>query len=263
MPKTPVRVRLAIRSDRWFKRMISVLRAVHQGIWLGALRSSDFAAANAAAYARWERYRNDDYNKSGLVDWEIEAIRRNFPPGSRVLVPSAGGGREVLGLQAMGYHAVGFDPSPELVSGGQRLIAETDSTAQLTLSPPDGLPVGIAEHFDAILFGWGGYIHVRGRAARISMLEGLRRTVEPNAPMVVSFFLRSPGDRTFPTTVRVASAIRRIRRSREPIELGDTVAATFDHYFTWDEIGAELAEGGFTVIESSAFPSAHVVCRAV
>ena len=53
------------------------------------------------------------------------------------------------------------------------------------------------------------------------------------------------------------------RRSDAPLELGDTVAGTFDHYFTWDEIEAELADGGFTVVETSSAPYPHLVCRAM
>ncbi len=261
--KTPLRVRLAIASDRWFKRSVNALRIAHQGLWLGVLRPDDLTTANAAAYAKWDRYRDDDYNRSGLSDWERDAAKAHFPPESSVLVPSAGAGREVLGLAALGYRVTGFDPSPVLVESGQRLLSDTGSMAQLLLSPPDDLPAGFDEHFDAILFGWGGYIHIQGRATRIVFLSHLRSLIDAGAPMILSFFLRTPDDRTFPATVRVASAIRRIRGSCESIELGDTVAATFDHYFTWDEIISELAEGGFAVIESSNSPYPHVVCRAM
>lgn len=262
-PRTPIRVRLAIRSDRWLKRTLAALRSVHQGVWLGVLRSSDLAAANAAAYSHWERYRDDAYNKSGLADWERDAIQRYFSPRSRVLVPSAGGGREILGLEGLGYRVVGFDPSQYLVAYGQGLIAETGGKSQLMLSPPDALPVGFDERFDAILVGWGGYVHIRTRLARVAFLQGLRHSVDAGAPMIISFFLRAPTDRTFPATKTVASLIRKVRRSSEPIELGDTVAATFDHYFTWDEIEAELAEGGFIPAESSSAPYPHLVCRAI
>lgn len=262
-PKVPLRVRLAIASDRSFKQLINVLWATHHGVWLGALRSGDLAAANAAAYAKRDRYSDANYNRSGLTDWEREVVKRDFPPGSGVLVPSAGGGREVLGLEALGYRAVGFDPSPVLVAAGREILAETGSRDRLLLSPADGFPDGLDEQFDAILFGWGGYVHIRGRSTRVSFLSNLRRRVDSGAPMLLSFFLRSPNDRTYPAALNVAKLIRRIRRSSEPIELGDTVAATFDHYFTWEEIEAELAEGGFEVIESSTSPYPHVTCRAV
>jgi len=86
--------------------------------------------------------------------------------------------------------------------------------------------------------------------------------VDPGAPMILSFFLRSPGDRTFPTTRKLAAAIRTARRSEEPVQLGDTVAGTFDHFFTWDEIETELADAGFTVVARVSGPDPHLVARA-
>ncbi len=261
--KVPLRVRFAISSDRWFKRLVNALWAAHHGFWLGMLRSSDLAAANAAAYAGRDRYRDAEYNRSGLTDWERRAVDQYFPPGSNVLVPSAGGGREILGLEALGFRAVGFDPSPELVDAGRELLAETGDQDRLIISAADGLPDNLHEQFDAILFGWGGYVHIRGRSTRVALLRQLRNTVPSDAPMLISFFLRSPGDRTYPSAMKLARLIQRIRLSPEPVELGDTVAATFDHYFTWDEIEAELGEGGFSVVESSGTPYPHLMCRAV
>ncbi len=263
IPRVPIRVRLAIASDRWFKRLINALWAAHHGIWLGALRSSDLTAANAVAYAGRDRYRNAEYNRSGLTDWERNVVERSFPTASNVLVPSAGGGREILGLEALGFTAVGFDPSPEIVDAGREILAETGAPDRLTLSPADRMPDELNERFDAILFGWGGYVHIRGRSTRVAFLRDLRRTVNSGAPMLLSFYLRSPDDRTYPIAMILATIIRRIRRSREPVELGDTVSATFDHYFTWDEIEAELVEGSFEVIDSSSSPYPHLVCRAV
>jgi hypothetical protein len=258
-----LRVRLALHSDRWFKRAMNGLRAVHQGLWLGLFRAEDIAQANSTAYARWDRYLSADYNRSGFADWERDAVVRHFPPDSTILVASAGAGREVLGLERLGYHPVGFDPSFELVAQGRRLIVSEGSTARLLLSLPDQVPPGVEGPFGGVLVGWGGYIHIHTRAARVSFLKNLRDLVDPNAPMILSFFLRSAEDRSFTATLGIARFVRALRRSREPIELGDTIEGTFDHYFTWDEIESELAEGGFSVVESSSAPYPHVMCRAV
>ena len=139
-PGTPLRVRLAIQSDRWLKRSMNGLEAIHQGVWLGLLRHEDIAIANAVTYATWDQYQDEDYNRSGLVDWETDVIGRHFYPGSRVIVASAGGGRELLALDALGYHVTGFDPSPDLVAHGQQLIAATARRSRMLLSPPDGIP---------------------------------------------------------------------------------------------------------------------------
>ena len=261
--KPSLRVRMAISSDRRFKQALNGLRAVHQGLWLGLLDPDDLAAANTAAYERWEQFRDDDYNRSGLAEWESDAVEGHFPAGSSVLVPSAGAGRELIGLEDLGFQATGFDPSPALIQVGENLLSERGSTASLLLSPPDRIPADLDGPFDAILFGWGGYIHIRNRAARVAFLSDLRILVDTNAPMIISFFLRSPDDRTFTASEKIATTIRKVRRSREPVELGDTVAGTFDHFFTWSEIETELTDGGFSVVATSDTPYPHLACRAV
>jgi hypothetical protein len=254
---------MAISSERRFKQTMNGLRAVHLGLWLGLFDAEHVAAANAAAYARWPRYRDESFNRSGLTDWERDAVNRHFPTGSAVLVPSAGAGREVIGLAALGHRATGFDPAPTLVEMGVRLISDdAGAGARLLLSPPDRLPKDLAGPFDAILFGWGGYIHVRGRERRVALLSDLRSVVQRGAPMLLSFYLRSPDDRTFAIARRIAVALRSLRGSHEPVELGDTVAGTFDHHFTWAEIESELADGGFAVLERRSAPYPHVVCQA-
>lgn len=261
--KPPLRVRMAIGSDRRFKQALNGLRAAHQGLWLGLLDSDDLAAANAAAYERWDRFRDDDYNRSGLAEWESDAVELHFRAGSSVLVPSAGAGRELIGLEDLGYRATGFDPSPALVRIGEQLLTDQNHASELRISPPDRVPTDLDGPFDAILFGWGGYIHIQTRPARVAFLSDLRTLVDTDAPMIISFFLRSPSDRIFTAAQRIATTIRKVRRSHEPVELGDTVAGTFDHFFTWDEIEAELRDGGFSVVDTSGTPYPHLVCRAV
>ena len=62
---------------------------------------------------------------------------------------------------------------------------------------------------------------------------------------------------------KIASVLRRVRRSNEPVEIGDTLDGTFDHYFTEEEIKAELEAAGFEMIHYAADPFGHAVGRAV
>ena len=261
--RPPLRVRAALRSDRRFRQTLNGVRSAHQGFWLGLLDSDHLAAANEAAYEQWQRFQDDDYNRSGLTEWESQAVKHHFPAGLSVLVPSAGAGRELIGLEAIGYRPTGFDPSLALVQIGKRLLAEQGRRSVLSVAPADRVPTGLDGPFDSILFGWGGYIHIKNHATRVAFLSDLRNLVNVDAPMIISFFLRSPDDRTFAATRYLASAIRKLRRSREPVELGDTVAGTFDHFFTWAEIEAELVDAGFAIVDTSSAPYPHLVCRAV
>lgn len=259
----PFRVRAAIVSERWLKRSINIARAVHAGMWLGSLDEEHLQQANASAYATWDRFKAADYNRSGLKRWEQQAIARHFPPDGSVLIACAGAGREVVALSTLGYAPTGFDPSPELVAIGRRLLEEDGIDAPLILSEPDSVPDGLTGPFGAVVVGWGGYIHIRGRSVRVRFLSQLRSNVEPGAPMLLSLFLRSPVDRHFRVVFSIASTVRRVRRSETVDEIGDSVAATFDHYSTWDEVSAELSEAGFELVESLDAPYPHLVCRAV
>ncbi len=168
--ETPVRVRVAIASEKWFRWLINGMVAALSGIWLGVFDSEHLAMTTAASYDRWETFSNDDHNLSGLFAWERQVVDKHFPNGARVLVPCAGAGREVLALLDLGYGVVGFDPSLTLVETGQRLLANTGSRAQLLLSPPDELPGNLDGDFQAVLVGWGGYTHIRvGRLGSLSL----------------------------------------------------------------------------------------------
>ena len=59
----PLRVRLAIAADRRLKQAVNAVRAVHFGLWLGLFDTEHIAAANSAAYDRWERYLDEEYSR--------------------------------------------------------------------------------------------------------------------------------------------------------------------------------------------------------
>ena len=113
-----------------------------------------------------------------------------------------------------------------------------------------------------VLFGWGGISHVRGRTARVGFLSAIRDLCRDGAPMLISFLSREPQSRRFHTTRSVATAVRRLRRDPSPVELGDAVDGSFDHYFAFDEMATELAEAGFTEQELVRSPYAHIVATA-
>ena len=71
---------------------------------------------------------------------------------------------EVIALAEMGYEAIGYDPSSELVSLGNELISGIRSDAVLLASHGSGQPADLGPPFDSVLFGWGGVSHIRGTA---------------------------------------------------------------------------------------------------
>ena len=244
-----------------FGRLISAFWSVHGGFWLGVLDDRAAEEATAAFYAANPRFLEREHNLSGLYIWEEEIIAKHCPATGRVLVPAAGGGREVLALDAMGYDVVGYDPSRDLVELGNELIRTTGSGAQLLLSDGNRLPEDLPSPFDWVLFGWGGISHVRGSAHRVAVFRAIAHILEPGGILIVSFLHRPEDSRRFTLIHRVASAVRRLMRSHEPIELGDTIDGSFDHHSTFDEIASEVAEAGLTEVERVFSPFSLIVCR--
>ncbi|HYI38591.1 MAG TPA: hypothetical protein VEX39_18430 [Thermoleophilaceae bacterium] len=205
------------------------------------------------------KFAGEDHNASGLWDWEEQALERFFAPGSRVVVTAAGGGREVLALAQRGYRVAGYEPNDSLVQAGRRLLSarELPVTASLDGCPRDRFPAGAPE-CEGVVVGWGSYIHIQGRAARVSLLEQARARLSPGDPVLVSFWLRPPGQRYLSVVRRLATPLR-AARGLPPPELGDTVRDTFVHWFTRAEIESELREAGFEPAHFAAEPYAHAV----
>jgi SAM-dependent methyltransferase len=235
--------------------------AAHSGFWLGLLTPEQLDAATIEFYSEDSQFLDRDHNLRGLSTWEAAAIDAQTEPGTRVLVPATGGGREVLALTDMGYDATGYDPAPELVDLGNRLITETGSRATLLLSHGNDLPEGLEPPYDWALFGWGSISHVQGSSTRIAVFRSIHDVLVPGGIFIMSFLPRQPNSLRYNLVYRVARTVRDLRRSHDPLELGDTIDGSFDHRFTFDEIGRELTAAGFEELERIPEPYPHVVCR--
>ncbi len=245
-------------------RGVGALQAAFDGIWLGVLGPADLAAVDEAFYRRHggaeAMFESREHNLSGLEDWEARIVDERFTPGSRVVVTAAGGGREVLALAERGFEVEGFEPNEALVEAGRRLIAERGAAATLDVSGRDAFPG--AGPCDAVVVGWGSYIHIQGRARRVAMLRAARESLGPGGVLVLSFWERPDAEGRYFRVVRaVASTVRRLR-GRAPAELGDTMRDTYVHVFTRAEIEAELADAGFEVAEIHSRPYPHAVAVA-
>ena len=188
--------------------------------------------------------------RQGLFNWEREMIALAFPkaPGT-VLVGGAGGGREAFALAALGYAVVAFDPSAGLARSMAReahangpvdaLIGRYEDLPRL-VSARDCSQVDLRARapFDAAMFGWTSYSHVRTSAARIAALRVFGELT--NGPVVVSFFLARHGPGRQP------GRARRIARALGFHPNGDsfTPYIGFYHHSTAAEIEDEVRRAG-------------------
>lgn len=256
------------RSSHWRQRALSAANAAFDGFWLGVLDGEDLSRLDETYYdtatleveGEARGYVDEAWVLHGLEPWEAAAIDSHFPDTGRVVVTGAGGGREVLALLERGYDAVGFEPHPVFVAGGADLLERQGHPQRLHLSGRDGFPSGVAR-CDAILVGWGSYMLIPSRRRRVDFLREAREHLAPGAPLLLSFFVRPEGRRYLHAVATTANAVRRLRRS-EPVELGDALSPNYVHYFTQEEIAAELAAAGFRMVAFESEPYGHAVARA-
>jgi Methyltransferase domain len=220
--------------------------ALLQGLLLGLLSYDRLERLTVQRYLRRHaRYSEESYVNSGLFLWEREAIRRYFPPGGRILVAAAGAGREMLALADSGFRVDGFDCCAPLVESGQNTLRNHHLDAKLVYAAPSAVPE-CEGHYDAVLVGFSGYMYIPGRARRIRFLRGLRKFLNPGAPVMVSFMEGIPGRRRV-WTARIGSAIRKLRRA-EPVEEGDCLRAGFQHHFVQQQILSEMKEADIELV---------------
>lgn len=248
---------------RLVKSALSGAKIFHEGIWLGLFDHAGLDRLSIRQYGQsgaLDRYLDDQHNRSGLFGWEADAVHSFFPSGARVLVAAAGGGREILALRKLGYRADGFDCQPDLAAIARKLLQQEHLDGVVLDAAPDEIPPN-SGGYEALIVGWGAYIHIIGRANRIRFLRDFASSAQAGAPVLLSFFPRSPNARRYDAIQRIASFTRRMRLSGDRVEVGDVLDGTFDHYFTESEIKSELSEAGLSVEHYAETPFAHLVAR--
>jgi hypothetical protein len=205
-------------------------------------------------------YNGPEHNQSGLFSWEREAIHRFFRPSSSILVAASGGGRELIALHGLGFQVDGFDCTPRLVETSRRLLQELGVPANVTLCPPDDVPRELTPH-DSLIVGWTAYTHISGSDRRIAFLRKLRASVQREAPVLVSFWVRDEASHDEHRAFRLAKWCRSLRGGRAgPLEPGDHVTDRgYHHRFVKAEIEAEFKAGGFRMCHYSQTDYPHAV----
>lgn len=235
--------RAYVAWQRWRRRAAQAWDAVQAGAWLGILGRESLHAVDDVYYRASAAYRDEGHNLRGLFAWEEEALRGFFAPGGSLLLVGAGGGREVLALSERGYRVEGHECNPALAAYAKELLRRRECAGTVALLARDAAPAGEGV-FDGVIVGWSAYMLVAGRERRVALLRGLRRRVEEGAPVLLSFWTRSPRDHRARRVRAVAAPIRALLR-REPPEPGDDLAPNFVHRFTEAEVEAELRAAGF------------------
>ncbi len=253
---------LYLWSDRFFRVLHGGSQVLFEGLWMGLLPESVYDAISEKSYGDGARYTNAPYLDRGFQFWEDLAVRTYFPPGGRVLVGAAGGGRELIALERAGFQAAGFECSHAMVEAGKRALAERGMAATLDWAPPCVAPQ-MGGRFDALIVGWNGYGFILPRARRMAFLKDLRAQLRPGSPALVSAAIRTPWARVSVWTPVFANAVR-ICTFRAPVfEAGETFSGRPRHRFTRQQLELELTEAGFSIETSYMWgPFGAVVAKA-
>ncbi|MDX6401099.1 MAG: hypothetical protein QOF27_1705 [Gaiellaceae bacterium] len=199
---------------------------------------------NELAYGRTPRYQPESGAfQSYLFPFEEGVIDEFFPtPPGRVLLGGAGGGREAFALAERGYEVVAFEPAQNLVDqlagaiGDMAIEVRSGSYEDVERLFPD-------DTFDAAIFGWGSFSHLRSEAARLDALRQYARLTA--GPILVSFLaLRSEAGSRLTRLRRVLPR----RRERDP---HDVFAMTIGLYHPVDEQEVRLLaeRAGLRIVE--------------
>jgi hypothetical protein len=223
------------------------LRGCFDGIWLGVLSHDQTARIDIVYYNRTALYMTESWNRRGLWPWEQAAIDAHFGGVRRIIVTSAGGGREILALNKAGYEVAGFEPHKDLRRFGNRLIAADGLSTEIRPSERDRWPSDTGDT-DGVIVGWGGYMLIPGRDRRVAFLREAAKRLPAQAPLLVSFYPREDENLRFRIVTRIANLLRRLLR-RDPVVFGDALAPSLVHFFTKAEVESEMSEAGFELVD--------------
>jgi hypothetical protein len=255
-PADDLGVRL-ILATRTLDRAYARLDRLRSTLILALAPDAVLERFNEWTYSRSEAYQPSSSGfRRELFRWEEDAIARFFPaPPARVLVGGAGAGREPLRLAAMGFDVVAFEPAPALCealaavarvegAGVEAFRAGYEDLPRLTRTV-DGSAADLQElgPFDAAIFGWGSFSHIRTRALRVETLRSFARVTQ--GPMLASF-LAVKDDSS-------AGGRRRARRllARHGRETDDrfSMHLGFRHSSSPSEVESLAREAGLDVVE--------------
>jgi hypothetical protein len=246
-------------SQRLARLAAGLIETVHNGFWLGVLSYRSLVKVDETYYVNAKTYRSAEYNRKGLLQWEKNMVEQYFRSGEKLLVIGAGGGREVIALQKMGFSVRAFECNETLQVFGNELLIDEDLDPCIELMGRDLFPKD-GPHCDGAIVGWGTYTLIQGSARRVALLNAVRSQIADGGCVLLSFFARSRDSWQLQKTAAIGNFIRFILR-REPLSVGDSLAPNYVHYFTEAELSAELDMAGFELQHYSEKGYGHAVAR--
>lgn len=235
--------RISIIVDIILRKILLLFNVCFVGFWLGLLKKETLHLIDEKYYHNEKFYHIEEYNRSGLKDWEQKILNKYFLKCKSILIAAVGGGREVLALRQKGFEVYGFECNHTLIECANNLLKKEGFVPNIQFVPRDQAPDSTQKKYDGLIIGWGAYMLIQEKDQRISFLTNLRSQTQKQSPILLSFFYRN-NESNFKIVKKIADIFRKILK-RKPLELGDYLIPNYAHFFTKEEIKSELNAGGF------------------
>lgn len=266
----PVRVLLAVSHG--MTALFRLFEAVRDEMLLAFVPLDQRDAITAASYARAVEYLPaGQIFEQGLFSWEKALLARpGMPTHGRVLLPGAGGGRELKAFVERGYEVFAFEPAARLCAACREIVGDRGGPvaqaayADLLRLARDGSgPLsGFDGPFDLVWLGWGSFTHVTVAEDHAAILASIR-SLAPVAPLVLSFYLHPPVPPPQGRLMRLRRTLRRALRdlggAGESWSVEYWANVGFTYTFSEAELRALFHAAGYSIAVFEADPYPHAL----
>lgn len=263
-PETrPLSIRLLDLSQNIRHKIVRIWETVESALAMGMINNETFRQFDTYPFDETKEVEFDEQSFE-LENWERHAISSHLNATDSILVVAAGGLRELVSLERLGFSVSGVEYGPKLFEESRKWLDENQPETGMTLSSRYQLP-DTGDTFDAAFICRHFYSHIIERSERIELLRAIKQQLPEGSPLILSYYIYK-GEATFKIQAQIANVMRRLRgNAKERVDVGDHVdpeSSLFHHHFIQDEIASELKEAGFQAVTTDATWFGWTVARA-
>ncbi len=232
-------------SNRFFSFPHSILN----GLCFPFLKVEDLCKICDKFYSNFDEYFCEEHNKK-IYEWEEKFLSACFQDVKSVSIIAVGAGREIYYLNKMGYKIDAYECNQALRDYGNNFLKNEGIPVHIKHLDRNEIPIS-DQSFDSFIFGWGVYNHLKGKDNRVSLLKKVKKILNPNGLVVLSYWPHNWGEKyNLKRIYKIAKGVHSIFGG-QAIELGDVLSPMYGHYFQAEEVSMELELAGFEAIYQS------------
>jgi len=202
---------------------------------------------------------------AGLSPAEQHFYGRFLRERDRILLAGCGTGRDLIGLQVLGYHVTGLDPVAHVVARAREHLARRGLSAPVETGLIQTAELG--GRYDAVIFSNGCYSLLQGSVVRIATLRRVAEHLAPGGRVIVSYHPAKPQSRAGRALVRASARLTGADWHPEP---GDTFSRDlytpglirYHHAFAPTEFARECEAAGLALVADEQYSEGYVFAAA-